>query len=109
MVVSDLDEGAGLGFRDLLGLRRLGQTPAGFRLPSVAPLSVANAGRFPLTRRVFSSHAPQLRALFHANDPAFDYLQASLADLTNLNLLLQSNVRTPVHLRLMFLHDASKK
>jgi hypothetical protein len=96
MVVKDLNEGPGLGPRDLGGQRRLGQTPTGNALPAYAPISVANAGRFQLTRKVFVMYAPQLRALFHINDPAFAHLQAWLADLTSANPLAQSDVRTPV-------------
>ena len=64
----------------------------------LTPAGNANAGRFQLTRGVFSSYAPQLTALFHARDPEFDYLQAALADLTSANPLFQSNVSTLVHL-----------
>jgi hypothetical protein len=63
MPVTDLDEGAGLGYRDVLGVRRLDQTPTGLALPAFAPLSLANAGRFPLTRDVLISYAPQFPGL----------------------------------------------
>jgi hypothetical protein len=94
MPVTDLNAGNGIGYRNLARTQRLGLTPAGNALPCVAPLSVANAGRFPLARGVFISYAPQLRALFHARDPSFNFIQAALVDLTSANPLLQSNVRT---------------
>ena len=102
MVVIDLDLGAGLGYRELLQLRRLGRTPGWLALPAFALLSVANAADFPITRQVLATYAAQLRALFRANEPAYAHLRASLADLTSVGLLRQSDVRTPVPLRPCF-------